>query len=102
MAAGKDDGLRPFGVEAQRVLRLEKGFAIVGQDTDALSDPVAAGMGSLIKADKADFVGRDAALAALADGARARGRSSRGSRRAGPSCRRKAPRSSVTAAPSGA
>jgi sarcosine oxidase subunit alpha len=68
MAAGADDGLRPFGVEAQRVLRLEKGFPIIGQDTDALSDPVAAGMGGLIKADKADFVGRGAALAALADG----------------------------------
>jgi sarcosine oxidase subunit alpha len=66
MAAGGDDGLRPFGVEAQRVLRLEKGFPIIGQDTDALSDPVAAGMGALIKADKDDFIGREAALATLA------------------------------------
>ena len=37
MDAGRPLGLRPFGVEAQRVLRLEKQHAIVGQDTDALS-----------------------------------------------------------------
>ena len=39
MTAGAEFGIRPFGVEAQRVLRLEKQHAIVGQDTDALSDP---------------------------------------------------------------
>jgi sarcosine oxidase subunit alpha len=66
--AGAGVGLRPFGVEAQRVLRLEKGFPIIGQDTDALSDPVGAGMKALIKADKPDFVGREAALAVLGAG----------------------------------
>ena len=35
--AGRECGIEPFGVEAQRVLRLEKGHIIVGQDTDALS-----------------------------------------------------------------
>ena len=35
---------RPFGVEAQRVLRLEKGHVIVGQDTDGLTFPHEAGM----------------------------------------------------------
>jgi sarcosine oxidase subunit alpha len=63
LAAGADLGLVPFGVEAQRVLRLEKGHAIVGQDTDALSTPADAGMGWLIKADKPDWIGRDAVLA---------------------------------------
>jgi sarcosine oxidase subunit alpha len=62
MDAGRDAGLRPFGVEAQRVLRLEKLHPIVGQDTDALSDPAAAGMGWLVKSDKPDFIGRDALL----------------------------------------
>lgn len=66
MAAGAEFGIRPFGVEAQRVLRLEKQHAIVGQDTDALSDPRAASMGWLIKADRPDFIGRDA-IAALAE-----------------------------------
>src|SRR5262249_59262373 len=34
MAAGGVEGINPFGVEAQRVLRLEKGHIIVSQDTD--------------------------------------------------------------------
>ena len=32
--AGEDAGIRPFGVEAQRLLRLEKGHIIISQDTD--------------------------------------------------------------------
>jgi sarcosine oxidase subunit alpha len=64
MTAGAEFGIAPFGVEAQRVLRLEKQHAIVGQDTDALSDPRGASMGWLVKADRADFIGRDA-IAAL-------------------------------------
>ena len=44
MEAGQPLGLKPFGVEAQRVLRLEKGHIIVGQDTDGLTNPVEAGM----------------------------------------------------------
>lgn len=70
--AGQDDGLRPFGVEAQRVLRLEKQHAIIGQDTDALSNPIDAGMGWLAKMDKPDFVGHDAVAGLLAaDGSKA-------------------------------
>jgi sarcosine oxidase subunit alpha len=68
--AGRDHGLKPFGVEAQRVLRLEKQHAIVGQDTDALSNPIEAGMEWLVKADKPDFIGRDASLEVEARGAR--------------------------------
>ena len=45
MEAGRPLGLRPFGVEAQRVLRLEKQHAIVGHDTDALTTPCEAGPG---------------------------------------------------------
>ena len=39
-------GLARFGVEAQRVLRLEKGHVIVGQDTDGLTTPLEIGMGA--------------------------------------------------------
>ena len=39
MDAGRDHGLKPFGLEAQRVLRLEKGHIIIGQDTDAMTFP---------------------------------------------------------------
>lgn len=58
LEAGADHGIVPFGVEAQRVLRLEKAHIIIGQDTDALSDPLAAGMGWAVKLDKDDFLGR--------------------------------------------
>ena len=58
LAAGQDLGIRPFGVEAQRILRLEKGHFIVGQDTDGLSQAASAGLGGLVKLSKADFAGR--------------------------------------------
>jgi sarcosine oxidase subunit alpha len=56
--AGADLGIRAFGVEAQRIMRLEKGHFIVGQDTDGLTQGFAVGLGSLIKLDKEDFAGR--------------------------------------------
>jgi sarcosine oxidase subunit alpha len=58
MAAGKDHGLRAFGVEAQRLLRLEKGHVIIGQDTDGLTNPYEAGMAWAVRADKPFFVGQ--------------------------------------------
>jgi sarcosine oxidase, subunit alpha len=60
MAAGEPFGIRPVGVEAQRVLRLEKGHIIVGQDTDGLTHPAEAGMGWAIGRKKADFIGKAA------------------------------------------
>jgi sarcosine oxidase subunit alpha len=60
LEAGREVGLLPFGVEAQRVLRLEKGHPIVGHDTDALSNPVDAGMAWVVKWDKPEFTGRRA------------------------------------------
>jgi sarcosine oxidase subunit alpha len=58
LEAGKDLGAAPFGVEAQRIMRLEKGHFIVGQDTDGLTKAGAAGLDWLVKLDKADFLGR--------------------------------------------
>jgi sarcosine oxidase subunit alpha len=52
------EGARPFGLEPQRVLRLEKGHVIVGQDTDSESNLLSAGMSWLPKLDKEDFVGK--------------------------------------------
>jgi sarcosine oxidase subunit alpha len=57
---GKQFGIRPFGVEAQRLLRLEKRHVIVGVDTDALSNPYESGMAWVAKLDKPDFIGRNA------------------------------------------
>jgi sarcosine oxidase subunit alpha len=64
LQAGARVNLLPFGVETQRVLRLEKKHIIVGVDTDALSNPYEAGMGWVARLDKADFIGR-AALARM-------------------------------------
>ena len=63
LEAGKEFGIRPFGVEAQRLLRLEKRHVIVGVDTDALSSPYEAGMAWVAKLDKPDFIGRNALVA---------------------------------------
>jgi sarcosine oxidase subunit alpha len=58
MEAGQDLGIGPFGVEAQRVLRLEKGHLIVAQDTDGLTRAYDAGLDGMVKLDKPNFVGR--------------------------------------------
>jgi sarcosine oxidase subunit alpha len=57
-AAGREHGLRPFGVEAQRVLRLEKGHLIVGQDTDGLTDPIQANALWAVHMQKPFFIGQ--------------------------------------------
>ena len=57
MAAGGTAEIRPFGVEAQRVLRLEKGHIIIGQDTDGLTHPYEADMAWAIAKSKPYFMG---------------------------------------------
>ncbi len=57
MDAGAAQGIRPFGVEAQRLLRLEKGHLIVGQDTDALTHPYEVGLDWAVNLEKPFFVG---------------------------------------------
>jgi sarcosine oxidase subunit alpha len=57
--AGEPHGIRPFGLEPQRVLRLQKMHILVGQDTDAESNPLEAAMPWIVKLDKEeDFIGR--------------------------------------------
>jgi sarcosine oxidase subunit alpha len=57
-ASARPGGLTPFGVEAQRILRLEKGHVIIGQDTDALTSPDEAGLGWAVRMDKPFFTGQ--------------------------------------------
>lgn len=47
-----------YGTEAMHVLRAEKGFIIVGQDTDGTCTPDDMGLGGLVSAQKPDFVGK--------------------------------------------
>jgi sarcosine oxidase, subunit alpha len=58
LQAGAAHGVRPFGIQAQRLLRLEKGHIIVSQDTDFETTPWHLGMDWAVKLDKGDFVGR--------------------------------------------
>jgi sarcosine oxidase, subunit alpha len=55
---GRDLDIRPFGLEPQRVLRLEKMHILVGQDTDSESNLLEANMPWIVKWDKGDFVGK--------------------------------------------
>jgi sarcosine oxidase subunit alpha len=57
MAAGQPFGITPYGTETMHVLRAEKGFIIVGQDTDGSVTPVDLGMDWIIAKGK-DFIGR--------------------------------------------
>ena len=55
--AGGKFGTQPFGVEAQRLLRLEKGHLLVSQDTDALTTPLEADAAWAIGKNKSFFIG---------------------------------------------
>ncbi|MHB1656749.1 MAG: 2Fe-2S iron-sulfur cluster-binding protein [Burkholderiales bacterium] len=56
--SGKSHALRAFGVEAQRLLRLEKGHIIIGQDTDGLTTPLEVNLNWALKMDKPFFIGQ--------------------------------------------
>ncbi|HSK16217.1 MAG TPA: 2Fe-2S iron-sulfur cluster-binding protein [Gaiellaceae bacterium] len=58
LETGADLGIRPFGLEPQRILRLEKMHILVGQDTDSESNVFEASMPWIAKLDKDDFVGK--------------------------------------------
>jgi len=58
MEAGKAFDIRPFGVETQRLLRLEKGHVIISQDTDGMTHPAEIDMGWAVSRSKPFFVGR--------------------------------------------
>ena len=58
MAAGTEFGITPYGTEAMHVLRAEKGFIIVGQDTDATQTPMDLGMAWIVSGKKGDFIGK--------------------------------------------
>jgi sarcosine oxidase, subunit alpha len=57
IAAGEPFGITPYGTEAMHVLRAEKGYIIVGQETDGSVTPVDLGLGALVARDK-DGLGR--------------------------------------------
>jgi sarcosine oxidase subunit alpha len=56
--AGQKYGITPYGTEAMHVLRAEKGFIIVGQETDGTVTPMDMGMDWIVSKKKGDFIGR--------------------------------------------
>ena len=55
--AGEAYGVTPYGTEAMHVLRAEKGFVIVGQETDGTVTPADLQMGWIVSRAKPDFIG---------------------------------------------
>ncbi|TWF75378.1 sarcosine oxidase subunit alpha [Pseudonocardia hierapolitana] len=58
MAAGEPHGITPYGTETMHVLRAEKAYPIVGQDTDGTVAPQDLGMSWIVSKKKPDFVGK--------------------------------------------
>jgi len=57
-AAGSDLGITPYGTQTMHVLRAEKGYPIIGQDTDGTVTPHDLGMAWVVSKKKVDFIGK--------------------------------------------
>jgi aminomethyltransferase len=62
MESGLRFDIQPIGLGARDTLRLEMKYALYGNDIDRTTNPLEAGLGWVVKVDKADFVGREALL----------------------------------------
>ncbi len=58
LAQGEPNGVELYGTETMHVLRAEKGFIIVGQDTDGTVTPFDLGMDWIVSKTKGDFIGK--------------------------------------------
>ena len=64
MAAGQPHGLKPLGLDALDMLRIESGLIFAGYEFDDQVDPFEAGIGFAVKLDtEDDFVGKEALIA---------------------------------------
>ncbi len=60
MQAGEEFGIEPAGLGARDTLRMEMGYCLYGNDIDATTNTIEAGLGWITKLDKGEFVGHDA------------------------------------------
>ena len=67
--AGAEFNLEPVGLGARDTLRLEKGYALYGNDIDKTTNPIEAGLGWITKVNKGEFNGRDSIVAMKENGA---------------------------------
>ena len=58
MEAGQEFNITPYGTETMHLLRAEKGFIIVGQDTDGTMTPIDLQMDWIVSKKKYDFIGK--------------------------------------------
>jgi sarcosine oxidase, subunit alpha len=58
IAAGELHGITPYGTETMHVLRAEKGYPIIGQDTDGTVTPQDLGLSWAVSRKKVDFIGK--------------------------------------------
>src|SRR6185369_1487890 len=65
---GKESGIAPAGLGARDTLRLEARLALYGNDIDETTNPLEAGLGWIVKLEKAMFVGKEALAAVAAKG----------------------------------
>ncbi|CAM3803151.1 sarcosine oxidase subunit alpha family protein [Castellaniella denitrificans] len=68
MRAGEPYGITPYGTETMHVLRGEKGYIIVGQDTDGSVTPMDLGMGGMVAKNK-DCLGKRSLMRSHTNGA---------------------------------
>ncbi len=58
VAAGRDYALEPYGTEAMHILRAEKGYVLIGDETDGTVTPNDLGLGWAVNMSKEDFIGK--------------------------------------------
>ncbi|WP_395687092.1 sarcosine oxidase subunit alpha family protein [Aestuariivirga sp.] len=58
LEAGSEFGIEAYGTEALHVLRAEKGYIVVGDETDGTTTPIDVGLDGLVSKKKADFIGK--------------------------------------------
>ncbi|MBG1232215.1 sarcosine oxidase subunit alpha family protein [Aestuariivirga litoralis] len=56
--AGVEFGLETYGTEALHVLRAEKGYIVIGDETDGTTTPDDVGFGGMVSKKKPDFLGK--------------------------------------------
>jgi sarcosine oxidase subunit alpha len=58
LTAGREFGLTVYGTEALHILRAEKGYIVIGDETDGTVTPADVGLDGLVSKKKADFIGK--------------------------------------------
>jgi len=72
LEAGKEFGIKPCGLGARDVLRLEAGMCLYGNDIDESITPLEAGLKFVVKFEKGDFIGKNMLEKQLKEGIKKR------------------------------